>query len=194
LSFDAPFDALNSRAVLEETMSAIGNRIPSFIRMHWFVAAAAAVASADFTAISTDNWSNPNLLEAGLLFDLSVVIPVLYLWCYRARGKAAILRALALSCSGIWVAGHVVPNEYHHILSLVGFVRYIGLAVLLVVEIKLAVMIYRAIFRGEGDAEMAASKAAEDAGLPAWVARLMALEASLWRKAWHAVKRLFNRS
>ena len=40
-------------------------------------------------------------------------------------------RAAALACLGIWVAGHMVPSEHHDVLSSVGFVRYIGLGVLL---------------------------------------------------------------
>jgi hypothetical protein len=55
-------------------------------------------------------------------------------------------------------------------------------------------MIYRTVFRGGSDAETAASNAAKDAGMPAWAARLMALEASLWRKGWQTVQRLFNRN
>jgi hypothetical protein len=166
----------------------------SALRANWFVLAAAAIVAADFTAVSLDNWSNPALLEAGLLFDLSIIIPALYLWCYRARGKAAILRALALSCLGIWVAGHIVPSEHQQFLSTVGFVRYVGLAIVFVIEVKLVIMIYRGVFRGGDDANAVTIAAAKDAGMPEWAARLMAWEASLWHKGWSAVRRLFGRS
>ncbi len=169
-----------------------GQRLIS-LRSHWFVLAAAAVAIADGAAIALDDWSNPSLLEAGLLFDLCVVIPALYLWCYRARGKAALLRAVALACLGMWIAGHIVPDQHHQLLSTVGFARYIGLGVLLVIEIKLVAMVYRAAFRSEPDAARAALESAEKAGMPEWVARLMAWEASLWRRAWDALRRVVSR-
>ena len=175
-------------------MNISAGKIRTSIRAHWFLLAAAAVITSDLVAASLDSWSNPRLLEAGILFDLSVVVPALYLWCYRSRGKVAVVRAVALSCLGIWIAGHIVPNEHHQVLSTVGFVRYIGLAVLIVIELKLVLMIFRAAFRRDNDAAPTVLATAKDAGMPEWAARLMAWEASLWRKAWDAVRRLIGRS
>lgn len=175
-------------------MSMTGSKIKSSLASHWFILAALAVAASDFAVASLDSWSRPALLEAAILADLSIVIPALYLWCYRSRGKAAIVRAIGLSCLGIWVAGHVVPNEHHQILSTVGFVRYIGLAVLIIIELKLAAIIFRATFRREGDTKATVLTTAKDAGMPEWAARLMAWEASLWRKAWDAARRLAGRN
>jgi hypothetical protein len=175
-------------------MSMTANKLKSSFRTHWFFLAAAIVAISDLTIAALDSWSNPALLEAGILIDLSIVIPALYLWCYRSRGKAAVLRAVALICLGIWVAGHVVPSEHHHILSTVGFVRYIGLGVLLVIEFKLAVIIFRAAFRRDQRAAPSVLTVAKDAGMPEWAARLMAWEASLWRKAWDSVRSMIGRN
>jgi len=174
-------------------MSMTASKIKSSFRAHWFVLAAFAIIASDLSLAMLDSWSDPRLLEAGILFDLSVVIPALYLWCYRARGKAVIIRAVALSCLGIWVAGHIVPNEHHHVLSTVGFVRYIGLAVLVVVELKLVAMIFRAAFRRDSETAPTVLAAAKDAGMPEWAARLMAWEALLWRRAWDAVRRMVGR-
>lgn len=168
-------------------------KIGRALRVHWFVLAALVVLVGDLAVTALDGWSSPRLLEAGIVFDLAVVIPALYLWCYRSRGKAAIVRAVALGCLGIWVAGHVVPDEHHRILGTVGLVRYVGLAVLLVIELKLVVAIYRAAFGEAKDAAPAALTAARDAGMPEWAARLMAWEAALGRKAWNAVRRLLGR-
>lgn len=162
------------------------------LRAHWFIPAAIAVAIADTALVVLDGWSNPALVEAGLLFDLAVVVPALYLWCYRARGMAAVVRAIALACLGVWVAGVVVPDEHHDLLHIVGVARYVGLAVLLVIELKLVLVICRSVFRKDVDAGPAAMAAALDAGMPAWTARLMAWEAALWRRAWIAVRRFFG--
>ncbi|MDN5784689.1 MAG: hypothetical protein L0H28_08340 [Corynebacterium casei] len=170
------------------------SKIKSAISAHWFFLAAVCVAAADLFVVTLDNWSNPELLEAGILLDLSVVIPALYLWCYRRSGKASVLRAAALSCLGIWVAGRVVPSEHHDFPSAIGFVRYIGLTLLLVIEIKLVVMIYHAAFGRDSKAAPAAFAAAKDVGMPEWAVRIMAWEASLWRKAWDALRRVMGRN
>ena len=161
------------------------------LKTHWFLPVAALVAGGDLTLALVDSWSDPVLLEAGILFDLAVVLPVLYWWCYRKRGRAALLKAAALSCLGIWVAGHIVPDQHHDLISTVGFARYIGLAVLLVIELKLVVAIYRAAFSKSGSNHALA--AAKDAGMPEWAARLMVWEASLWRRGWESVRRLVKR-
>ena len=175
-------------------MSTTESKIKNSVRTHWFVLAATVVLIGDIALASLDSWSDPRILEIGILLDLSVVVPALYLWCYRSRGKAAIVRAIALSCLGIWVAGHMVPNEHHQVLSTVGFIRYVGLAVLIAIEIKLAVMIFRAAFRRDSDAAPTVLATAKDAGMPEWAARLMAWEASLWRKAWDAIRHMAGRS
>ena len=163
----------------------------SVLKTHWFLLVALLVAGGDLALALVDSWSDPALLEAGILFDLAVVLPALYWWCYRKRGRAALLKAAALSCLGIWVAGHIVPDQHHDLISTVGFARYIGLAVLLVIELKLVVAIYRAAFSKSGSNHALA--AAKDAGMPEWAARLMAWEASLWRRSWESVRRLVKR-
>ncbi|MFQ6371040.1 hypothetical protein [Shewanella sp. YIC-542] len=161
-------------------------------RTHWFFLAAVIIVISDISVAVVDNWSSPAFLEAAILVDLGIVIPVLYWWRYRARNKAAMLRTMALSCLGIWVAGHVVPSEHHRILPVVDFVRYIGLGILLVIEFKFIIMIYRAAFHGE-EATSSVLVTAKDAGMPDWVVRLIAWEASFWRKVWRMVQRMIVR-
>lgn len=61
--------------------------------------------------------------------------------------------------------------------------RYIGLGLLRVIFFKLAVMIVRAAFHREQAAAPSVLSVAKEAGMPEWAARLMAWEASCWRKA-----------
>jgi len=174
-------------------MSITARKIRRALRAHWFFLAAVAVVSTDLFIGTSDDWSNARLLEAGIIADLTIFIPALYLWCYRSRGKAALLRAVALSCLGIWIAGYIVPSEHQLLLAEIGFIRYIGLAVLLVIQLKLMAMIYRAAFQSDSDATSAALTSVKDGGMPEWVARILAWEASLWRKAWDALRSRVDR-
>lgn len=156
-------------------------------RAHWFFLAAIAVLAVDASAILLDGWQTPALLEAGLLFDLAFLIPVLYFLCYRSSGRSAITRALALACLGIWAVGHIVPEENHQLITKLGFLRYVGLGVLIVIEVKVIAAIYRAAFSSDGSGKDATQVAAESE-MPQWVAKLMAWEASIWRKLWQFFK------
>jgi hypothetical protein len=169
------------------------NTFKRALNAHWFVLAALVVAGSDLVVASVENWSQPRLIEAAILFDLMIVVPALYGWCYHARGKATVLRTLALSCTGIWICGKIVPGEHHHLLSAVGLVRYVGLAALLTIELKLLLAIYGSVFRKDVDARSTAMAVAKDAGLPEWVARLLAWEIALWRKAWDSLRCLIRR-
>jgi len=163
------------------------------LQAHWFFFVAVLVIVVNASAILLDRWESPRLLEAGLLFDFAVLIPLLYLICYRAEGKRVAIRTIALACLGIWVVGHVVPEQNHYLLQRLGFVRYLGLSVLVILEIKLVVAIYRAAFNSETTAEKEASMAVIESGAPQWVTRLIAWEASIWLKVWSFVRRLVGK-
>jgi hypothetical protein len=128
------------------------------------------------------------LVEAGLLFDLAVLIPCLYWLCYRGRGIKAVVRAAALCCLGIWAALKLVPEAEHELLKYVAPLRYFGIAALFWLELAVAVTIYRAAFNGDSENEVAAL-AQDKSDLPPWAARLMAREAMFWRGVWHWLRR-----
>jgi hypothetical protein len=162
------------------------------LKVHWFVCAAVAVLAGDALMVLVDGWSAPALIEFGLLFDLVIVIPALYAWCYRNRGIKTLWRALALACLGMWAAGAIVPDRHHDLIDRVYWARYLALGVLLVIEIKFMVAVYRAAFAREPD-EARMRAAADAAGLPPWATKMMAWEAGLWRKAWFGLRRLLGR-
>ncbi len=166
-------------------------QITPSLRAHWFVPAALCLVAGDLIAAFAGEWQDAALLEAAILLDLAVVLPVLYLWCYPKRGKAAFFRAAALSCLGIWAAGHIVPDQHHDLVNVFNLLRYLGLAALLAIEIKLVVALYRASFSASGSVGKILD-AAKETGMPEWAAKLVAWEASLWRKVLTFLRRMIK--
>jgi hypothetical protein len=168
-------------------------RLKSVFQSHWFLPLAIAIAVADFVLAHSAQWQPAGPLEAGVLLDFAVLMPVLYGICYRRRGLAAWVRAAALACLGIWVAGRVIPAARHDLITHLGPLRYAGMAVLFLVEVRLAIAIYRAAFSSNPNQTERTMAAAHQAGAPRWVTRLMAWEASLWRRAWQQLQRWARR-
>ncbi len=165
----------------------------SWFFRNWFWPIALLIAVGDLSSIYFVGWSDTQLLEAAILFDFVVVIPLLYWWCYRHTGKAAVIRSVVLACFALWATAKVIPAEHRHLLDSVSWLRYVGLAGLLILEIKLAVMVYKAVvFFGQSKDQAQATFESE--GMPAWLAKIMAFEASLWRKGWLFLRRVFGRN
>jgi hypothetical protein len=162
----------------------------SSFRTHWFLLAAPLVIAMDVFMALTQRAEAPRLVEAGVLFDLAILLPALCWACYRYQGRKAIIRAVALSCLGIWVAGKLVPVEEQVLLTCVAPLRYVGLAVLVWIEIAIVLAIWRAILEGKPDAVVSV---ATDKNMPQWVAKLMAWEARFWLGAWKRLRKLFGR-
>jgi hypothetical protein len=123
-----------------------------------------------------------SLIEAGLLFDLAVLLPALYFWCYRSSAKSPVLRALALSCAGIWVASYLTPSEHHSLLGFVSWLRYAAIGLLLYVELRVVASFYWAVIAGHKSAESAAADLSASTGMPPQLAALLAKEAALWQR------------
>ncbi len=154
----------------------------AWLRAHWFLPLAVVIALADTLLARTDDWHAPRVLEATLLFDFVILIPLLALWCYRAQGKQAVLRALGLACLALWATGIIVPQQHHNMLSALSWLRPLGLVVLTLYEIRVLIMLYRAVFGSKDGADEVAAKITGELGMPPFVARLLAWEARLWRK------------
>jgi hypothetical protein len=91
---------------------------------------------------------------------------------------------------GIWLALKLVPEQERDLLVYIAPLRYVGLAALVYLELVVVVAIYRSVLQG-GSVDEAASRAPSD--MPPWLAKLLALEAKFWLKAWQFLKRLFQR-
>lgn len=160
------------------------------IRQHWFFFLAPLVLAINLGVGLSARGEIDALVESGLLFDLVVLLPCLYWLCYRHKGKAAVIKAAALACLGIWAALKIVPAEERQLLNHVEPLRYLGLAALVWLELVVVVAIYRTVFKG-GSTEQAVTAAGTD--MPPWVVRLMAWEARFWKRCWDTLKRILPR-
>jgi len=165
-------------------MGAKSQSTQNTLRSNWFFIAAPIILVADATGIYVDRWETPRPLEAALIFDIAVLIPLLYFVCYRAQGKAAIVRAVALACLGIWALGHVVPDANHFLLEKIKYLRYVGILVLTYFEIRLLMFIFESIFNADATQSDSISKITKETGLPKWAAKLVVWEAAFWSKIW----------
>ena len=170
----------------------------SMLARHWFIPVSALILSGAFLVTHTAEWAQEALLvEAGLLFDLAVLLPALYFICYRSNGNAAALKSVAIACGGIWLATYLVPPEQQRILPALAFLRYGAIVVLVYIEIRIVAVLYWAIIAGRVPADEAASQLASGLGVPSGIAKFMAMEALFWRrvlaKPIGSVRKLFRR-
>ena len=164
------------------------------LKRHWFWPAAFAVVLTNAFTILVDGWHAPQLKEFGVLFDFAVLIPLLYWFCYRRSGKKTIIRTIGLACLGVLIASVLVPDIHHSLIHQIGWVRYLGLAVLVLIQIHLSIEIWRAAFRSDSaEVSQAVDEQAERQGVPPWVARLMAAEARFFKKLWQFLRRIVGR-
>ena len=116
--------------------------------------------------------------ETALLADVFLTLPALYWLCFRNRsGKAKMLLGLiAVVCSGLWLAGKLVPLSEQSILPQLTWLRYVGFAIIVGFEIRLAAIALKLLFESQ-------TKVAdlEAEGVPPIVAKLMLMEARFWR-------------
>ena len=174
-------------------IEALVEAMPGRLKAHWFLLAAALVVGTDLVVLWLPNGAAPRLLEAGLLGDLSLVVPGLYIACYWRRGKAAVMRAVALAALGFWAASKLLPESGQFLIPELWPLRYVALAVLFIIEVKVVLAVYRAAFGGASRQDMA-NRLQSQAGMPAWAARLAAAEAAFWHAAYRKAKALFQRN
>jgi hypothetical protein len=166
--------------------------LPPWLRAHWFFFAAALIVAGNWFALPGVRADLPRLAEPAALFDLAVLLPALYWLSYRHRRKDAVLRALALSCLAIWAVSKMIPHSEQQLLIYLTPLRYVGLAVLVAIEIKIFLALYRTVFSG-ATRDAAAAQIQSQADLPPWLSRLFVAEAVFWRRVWLFVERLFRR-
>ena len=153
---------------------------------HWFYLLLPFAAAAAFDLHRSFDWRRDGALgEAVALFDWCVFLPGMFLLCYRRAmpGRARALRTVGLVCGGLWTAALIVPDGSERMIGAVAWLRYPGLALLLVAEAFVLVAVLRITFGGEADAAEL-----ERLGVPAPLAQLMLLEARFWHRVWRSLR------
>jgi hypothetical protein len=154
------------------------NDMTERLKNNWFwplafiLVAIATLLSRAVPAQTLEGW------EIVVLFDMLVTLPALFALCYRSkltRGNL-VLRILALQCLGIWLATKIVPLETQILLPQLSWIRYVGLGVLVLIELRVMVAMFRIVFKSETQ-----SSDLEKLGMPPVLAKLALLEARFWR-------------
>ncbi len=153
---------------------------------NWFFMAFAAVLAGSYGFARSSTF----LAEGGevaLLADLCLTVPLLYCWCYwnRLPRRQVAIRAAALACLGMWVAGRLIPAADQIILPHLSWGRTLGTVVLALIELRLLVAVVRLTFSGTATAEEVSARS----GAPPMIARLMLIEARFWRWVWTLLRR-----
>jgi hypothetical protein len=176
---DLPLSLISNRLFsrfVEQNMN-----IASATCRNWFYLLLPIWALASWRLRSSHPWgAEPALGEAIALFDWCVFVPATFAICYRGMpSRALALRVLALVCSGIWVAGKIVPHDAQNLLQETGGIRLAGLSIMVLFEVAATAAMLRVVFGAVPD-----QRALEQQGLPPLIAKLMIAEARFWRWVW----------
>ena len=162
-------------------------RLARWTAENWFLPVATLLLLAAWGISRSVTWATSGSLEAALLFDACITLPALYVLCYRrSLPKWQLgLRAVGLACLGIYLLGYLIPPEAQVLLPSFALGRMIGLALLVLIEVRLLIAALRMVFTREVTAE-ALSK---ETGAPPLVAKLMIIEARFWTAVWRFLRR-----
>jgi hypothetical protein len=154
---------------------------------NWFLIVFPLLLLASLQFKSAIDWQHDGATaEAVLLFDLCVTMPFLYFLCYRKSLSLAqlALRLLGLACFGVWFATWLVPADSQSLLPHLGWARIAGIAVIILVELRVLIAAIRISFSRDASAQ----KLIETTGAPRLIAKLMMLEAKFWHSVWRLIK------
>ncbi|MEM8546717.1 MAG: hypothetical protein AAGF46_01015 [Pseudomonadota bacterium] len=165
------------------------HHVRTLLTQHWFMALAPMVVVLNIVVTQVEPMTA--LIEFGVLFDLVVLIPVCYALCYRKRRSGTGIRTIALACLGVWVATKLVPEGDRALLAYIEPVRYLGLAVLVLLELALIRRVFSALSSGSS-ADAVVKRTQEQGDMPEWVARLLVWEAGLWRRLAAVLRRILG--
>ena len=156
------------------------------LKANWFWPVAFALSVIVWLLTNTLPPQDLGYWELAVLFDVLFTLPLLFALCYRGTltRKNLVIRIIALQCLGIWLATKLVPVESQMVLPQLAWVRYAGLTVLIMIEVRIIFALFKILFKpGTG------SKQLEDVGMPPFLAELALLEVRFWRWVFSVFKR-----
>ena len=163
-------------------------RLKHWSASNWFALVAPALVLVAWLASRSIPWAEHGAaMEAALLLDACVTLPVLYALCYAGPLPLwqLAIRMIGIACLGIYGVSCLVPADAQSLLPSFGWGRSIGLAVLILVELRIFLAVVRAVFKTEVTAEQLAI----ETGAPPLLAKLMMLEARMWKSLWRFFQR-----
>ena len=156
-------------------------------RLAWFLPLALLVYAANAWLVRSPpaHLVAPGALapEWPVLFDLLLMVPLLYLIAFRRDRRRALTGAVALAVAGVMIAGWIVPLASQHWLGILQTGRNLLIAAFVVGEIALAVGLARLtlkLLRVGNDPERAIASALHARFGDSAVARLLAFEVRMW--------------
>lgn len=160
----------------------------SWALANWFVLCLPLLLGCSLLFARGVDWAADGAVaETVLLFDWCVSVPLLQWLCYRRTltGKQLAVRTAAMACLGVWIVSWLVPPSAQTLLPILAPARLAGLAVLVLIELRLFVAALRIVFKTGATAQ----DVVEKTGAPPLIARLMVLEARFWRAVWRLLRR-----
>jgi hypothetical protein len=155
---------------------------------HWFYPATALLLATNLATVATTNAAIEPWLERMVLFDLVLVVPLFYLACYCRDGRKGFVRCVALACTGIWLAGHVVPEQHHDLLRTLRWLRNACVGALVAIEVALVVRLYQVALSDRDSPTR--TRELSQMGMPLWLAGIMLAEVAMWRRLYRWLRSL----
>jgi hypothetical protein len=158
----------------------------AYIKSNWFWPFATLLIGFVWMIALRQPHSLPPKWELALIFDAFVTLPMLFFLCYRRQltGKVMLIRIVALQCLAIWLATKIVPLNDQQFLPRLVWIRYAGLAVLFIIELRLMVSLFKLVFKPDTKESQL-----QDLGMPLLLAKWVVLEARFWRWIFSLFKR-----
>jgi hypothetical protein len=156
------------------------------LKSNWFWPLFAVLLGAAFLISRYQVTYLPQSWEYAVVFDMLFTVPVFFVLCYRKRLslKELIIRVLGIQCLGIWIAAQLVPLESQTLLPQLAWLRYAGLAVLILIELRIMVLLFKVVFKVE-----TTTRQLEDIGMPPLLTKIVLIEARFWRWVFSRFKR-----
>jgi hypothetical protein len=156
----------------------------AYVKENWFYFLFIPICVGTYIFSAKYNWSgNARRGEVIALLYWCVFVPLLFLLCFRSfPARALFIRMFATICGGFWFAGLTVPDYAQHILVQWRWLRYFGIALLLIVEALAIIAFFRIAFDKNPDIEKL-----RQLGVPDLAAKAMIAEAKFWRWLWSVI-------